>query len=133
MKLLNIVFFIFISSSLYSMNLEEEKLLCKSFGYTEGSESFGNCVLELHQQNKIKNEENLRLQQNNQQILNQQKTQQALENKRKGDEAYDILMDTIACLGNSMLCSTAYDKGCYYDLKSKGYTDKLAYKKCKLN
>ena len=118
---------------------------CLEFGFTEGTESFADCQLQLtilekqsnnSNQTTNNNSQNDYMKQQNEFLQKQleiQQHQQVLKNKRKSDDAYDILMDTIQCLGNSILCSTAYDKGCYYDLKGKGYTDQLAYKKCKFN
>ena len=147
-------------NKLVKESINRIKNTCLDFGFKEETEGFATCQLQLtvlekqnnnstsnkNNQNSYSNSENndikqqneilkqqLKIQQEQQQQLKIQQEQQALQNEKKGDDAFDAVMDIIACLGNSMLCSTAYDIGCFNDLKGKGYTDQLAYKKCKFN
>ena len=136
--LLTLLFIIPSLSWTYSIN--EQKKICKDLGFTEATEEFADCVLKFYkadkQERKVQEREDelLRMKQEELNILKSQiEEEKRLQRKLESDQVFKNLMDTIQCLGNTQYCSSAYDVRCYNDLRNKGYTEKLAYKTCKLN
>ena len=139
MKIL-LALLILIPSLSWGYTINEQKKICEELGFTEGTELFADCVLKFYkadkQEKKIQEREDelLRLKQEELDILKAQiEEEKRLQRKLESDQVFDNLMDTIQCLGNTQYCSSAYDIKCYNDLRRKGYTEKLAYKTCKLN
>ena len=121
-----------------SPEMENYKNQCQNIGYTPNTEKFADCVMKLYMSDNKSNDnsksEFLEIEKERLAIEKQQlEAERKRQSKIESDKTFNTIMDLIQCLGNTQFCSSAYDTRCYNDMLRQGYTQKLAYKTCKLN